>query len=160
MAGSFRLEGGLTSLIGALVLKIGAQGFAHSLHLSSSVSSITKLAAEVGVDYHRNGTQIGTESASEIICQQVVMALPARVALENIKIVPKLTRQRQAELGAVATWMSGHSKVVVEYEKAFWRDAGFSANVISQIGPLSEVHDASSGSNHGSIAKNIWRSGK
>jgi monoamine oxidase len=75
-------------------------------------------------------------------------SLPVRSALENITLVPKLATPRQAELQAVATWMAGHSKVVVEYENAFWRDCGFSGDVISQIGPLSEVHDASSNIKH------------
>jgi len=152
MAGSYRLQGGLTTLIDALVEKIGLLGFGDRLHLSSTVGAITKLADKVSVSYsqpHSGGqSEADSKIDTEIICRQVIMAAPVRAILENVKINPQLDTARQAELEAVATWMAGHSKVVVEYETPFWREAGFSGDVISQVGPMSELHDASSDSNH------------
>jgi monoamine oxidase len=73
----------------------------------------------------------------------VVLALPARVALETLSFQPELALDRQDDLNSVATWMAGHAKAIAIYERPFWREAGLSGDVISQLGPLSEIHDAS-----------------
>ncbi|MBL4671586.1 MAG: FAD-dependent oxidoreductase [Arenicella sp.] len=152
MEGSYRLQGGLIALIDALVNQISLLGFGDRLSLCSTAVAVTKLSDKVRVSYsqpHSRGQSIGGGTIeSNIICQQLVIASPVRSVLENVKIDPQLDTARQAELETVATWMAGHSKVVVEYKKPFWREAGFSGDVISQIGPMSEIHDASSNSNH------------
>jgi monoamine oxidase len=117
-----------------LVNKISELGFGDRLHLSAGVSKINLTGSKIAVSHLRG----------EFLCDRVVLALPARVALESIVFAPKLSAERIAELQAVATWMAGHAKVVVEYQTPFWRTLGFSGDVISQVGPLSEVHDASS----------------
>ncbi|MFT6407005.1 MAG: monoamine oxidase [Arenicella sp.] len=144
MAGSYRLHGGLTTLIDALVENIGELGFGDRLHLASSLSQVSKLANGVGLTYYQSDPRSKDKTRHQLLCQKVVLALPARTVLENIEIQPKLNAERQAELDAVATWMAGHSKVVIEYAKPFWRHAGFSGDVISHFGPMSEIHDASS----------------
>lgn len=152
MAGSYRLQGGLRALIDALVEQIGQLGFGGRLHLSSTVGAVTKLPDKVSVIYSNahSGERSGTDDNvdTEIICRQLVVAAPVRAVLENVKITPQLDTARETELGAVATWMAGHSKVVLEYETPFWREAGFSGDVISQVGPISEIHDASSNDNN------------
>lgn len=40
------------------------------------------------------------------------------------------------------TWMAPHAKFVAHYARAFWRDRGLSGFAHSMIGPLSEIHDA------------------
>jgi monoamine oxidase len=152
MAGSYRLQGGLTALIDALVERIAQLGFADRLRPCSNVEAVTKLADSVSVSYSeshlRDQPKIGREIDSELICRHLVIAAPVRAVLESVKISPQLNIARRTELETVATWMAGHSKVVVEYEEPFWREAGFSGDVISQIGPMSEIHDASSDSKH------------
>lgn len=134
MAGSYRLHGGLSSLINALVEKIAELGFDEHLNLSAQIQKISQ-----------DGDQISLLTSSGVIkCDSAVLALPARAALSNIDFVPKADAKRRAELDAVATWMAGHSKVIAEYDQPFWRHEGYSGDVISQIGPMSEIHDASS----------------
>ena len=142
MAGSYRLQGGLTSLIDALVDRIVKRGFGGRLHLSSTVFKVEKVSNKVCLSYRYSDSK----TELQLLSQQVVMALPARIVLDNIEIYPGLNADRHDELEAVATWMAGQSKVVVEYARPFWRDAGFSGDVISQLGPMSEIHDASSDS--------------
>lgn len=153
MAGSYRLQGGLSALIDALVEQISVLGYGDRLHQSSTVSAITKVAVtkssdKVRVSYSQSDLRVDSKADdridSEILCRQLVIASPIRAVLENVKLHPQLSTARQAELEAVSTWMAGQSKVVVEYEKPFWRESGFSGDVISQVGPMSEIHDASS----------------
>ena len=43
---------------------------------------------------------------------------------------------------AIPTWMAGHAKLVVFFDKPFWREQGLSGDGISRRGPLMEIHDA------------------
>jgi len=69
--------------------------------------------------------------------------MPPRIAMRDIEFSPALSADRISDLNSVATWMAGHAKVVVVFDEPFWRQRGLSGDVISQIGPLSEIHDAS-----------------
>ncbi|HHE05776.1 MAG TPA: hypothetical protein ENK90_01485 [Epsilonproteobacteria bacterium] len=71
----------------------------------------------------------------------VLNTLPPRVAA-NLAYTPLLKEEVLHALQAVPTWMGHVIKVVVVYEKPFWRDAGLSGFVFSHKGPLSEIHDA------------------
>tara|TARA_R110002051_G_scaffold236929_1_gene297983 strand:- start:98 stop:592 length:495 start_codon:yes stop_codon:yes gene_type:complete len=47
--------------------------------------------------------------------------------------------------------MAPHAKYVAVYESPFWRDAGFSGAARSAIGPLTEIHDASTLESDGAL---------
>ncbi len=133
MQGSYRLRGGLIELINALVSKIQELGFGSCLFVNSQVNSLVYSNAEIDVRHH----------GGSFNCQRIVLALPPRVALSNIRFSPSLSREREDELTRVATWMAGHAKVIAEYDTPFWREDGLSGDAISHKGPLSEIHDAS-----------------
>ena len=42
--------------------------------------------------------------------------------------------------------MAGHAKFIAVYDSPFWLDQGLSGDAVSQLGPLREIHDASSSS--------------
>ncbi|MFT6033050.1 MAG: monoamine oxidase [Arenicella sp.] len=146
MAGSHHLQGGLTSLIDALVDRIVKLGFGGKLHLYSTVFRLEKVSNKVCLNYRYSDPKSDSKTELQLSSKHVAMALPARIVLDNIEIHPGLNADRYDELEAVETWMACLSKVVVEYARPFWRDAGFSGDVISQLGPMSEIHDASSDS--------------
>lgn len=134
MAGSYRLIGGMGTLVEALVKIITKLGFGDNLHLSSPVSMVSDRGKQLLI----------SGSFGELAVDKLILALPVRVGLETIRFDPKFSEQRQRELDAVSTWMAGHAKVVAEFEKPFWRHSGLSGDVISQVGPMSEIHDACS----------------
>ena len=74
---------------------------------------------------------------------KVVLAIPPRVVAERIDFEPLLPKQVMQELRATPTWMAGHAKLFVHYQRPFWRDIGLSGDGISRRGPLMEIHDAS-----------------
>jgi monoamine oxidase len=47
------------------------------------------------------------------------------------------------------TWMSAQAKFVAVYTQAFWREQGLAGQAFSQVGPMIEIHDASSTQDEG-----------
>ncbi len=133
MQGSYRVQGGLGTIIDALTTQIVELSNADSLMTNAKAQSI-KLSDKL--------VNISLDSGVQILTEKVVLALPPRVAMQKIEFSPSLPEERKNELNKVATWMAGHAKMVAIYAKPFWREAGLSGDVISQKGPLSEVHDA------------------
>lgn len=128
--GSVRLVGGPQAFIDALVerlpvdsLQTGCQ--AHTVETSSG--SVTLSAAKT----------------AQIQCEHVVVALPPRIALQSLSFAPDMPENLRMALQAIPTWMAPHAKVVVLYDRPFWRDAGLSGRLASQTGPIVEAHDHS-----------------
>lgn len=134
MAGAYRMRGGIQQIVAKLSEKIPTEYLINN-------------AAVTQVEYQQKNmvtTIVCDGLPKEITSKYVVLALPPRVALASIKFTPQFTQKRTDELNAVATWMAGHAKFVAVYNKKFWIDEGFSGDVISHLGPLQEIHDASS----------------
>ena len=85
----------------------------------------------------------GSETEFIIRCQKVVRALPPRLAASTIDLAEVVPRAKLEMMAAIPTWMAGHAKVVVVYERPFWRERGLSGDAMSRRGPLMEIHDAS-----------------
>lgn len=134
MAGSYRIDGGLDRVINRLQNKITEYCGDDAIQLNSQVQKL-KL--------HNDGIELTLANKKTIIANKVIVALPPRVAMATLNFEPVLSEDRVIELNDVATWMAGHAKAIVLYKAAFWREQGLSGDVISQRGPLSEIHDAS-----------------
>ena len=133
MAGSCRLRGGMRQIIAALEQRIAAD----KICLESRLTRLRKVTGSLQADVAVAGESV------EIEAKVAVMALPPRLAIDAIELIPALSQFRESELSAIPTWMAGHAKVIAIYREAFWRNQGFSGDVISQRGPLREIHDAS-----------------
>ncbi len=80
----------------------------------------------------------GTTSADH-----VVVALPPALAAARVGFDPPL-RDRLAGLAAVTpVWMGSTVKVVVQFDRPFWREQGLAGSAISHLGPMREIHDMS-----------------
>ncbi len=84
----------------------------------------------------------GPTGAVTLHASRVALALPPRL-VAGIELSPPLPGPIARLLGAVPTWMAGHAKALVIYDRPYWRDASLSGSAISQRGPLAEIHDAS-----------------
>ena len=49
------------------------------------------------------------------------------------------------------TWMAPHAKVFALYDRPFWREQGLSGMAQSLVGPLSEIHDATTASGRAAL---------
>lgn len=75
--------------------------------------------------------------------ERCIVTLPPRLAANTISFSPDLGGSLRAQMEAIPTWMGFSSKCIVTYAHPFWRDRGFSGFASSHLGPLGEVHDAS-----------------
>lgn len=125
MAGSFRLDGGMIGLIAGLAARLPAD----RLHLGQAVRAVTADGVLLADGQHCRAAH-------------VVLTLPPRLAA-GLRFDPALPDGVLRQLAGIPTWMAGHAKFVAVYDRPFWRDAGLSGDVMSQRGPLAEIHDAS-----------------
>ncbi|MGC1495305.1 MAG: NAD(P)/FAD-dependent oxidoreductase [Sulfitobacter sp.] len=130
MQGSYRLEGGLQSLIDAL-----AKGLPQNhIHLDSVLHRIEQTADGIA-------GFLSDECTTK--ARHVVLTTPPRVAAELITFHPALPVATTDIMHNIPTWMAGQAKAIATYDRPFWRDQGLSGDATSRIGPLVEIHDAS-----------------
>ena len=126
MEGSWRIAGGVSALINALVAKLP-----HArLHLASAVRGVSRDGA------------VTLQTGKHITARQIVLAIPPRVAA-TLTYAPDLSAAQMRALQGIPTWMGSHAKFVATYDRPFWREMGLSGDGISRYGPLAEIHDAS-----------------
>jgi monoamine oxidase len=128
--GSMRVAGGTQALINRLVEDLPP----GTLSTSSAVTRVEVLSDGVTVS-------IGSDPTHELSCEQLLVAMPLRLAASNVAWQPALPKQLEQTLVSVPTWMASQAKVVALYEHAFWRDRGLSGRIASRVGPLVEAHD-------------------
>lgn len=132
---SMRIAGGTGALIEALATPLSVD----QLRLGQRVV----LAQQLG-----GGVRLLSENAqgqtTEFQCSQVILAMPPRIIAQTLCFEPPLNPTDQQRLINTPTWMAPHAKYVAVYDDAFWRDEGLSGMAQSTVGPLVEIHDASS----------------
>ena len=152
MAGSLRLDGGIERLIHALTStphqQVGNRSAmsntpadtayssaSASLHLSTHATAITTTADGLSVSLRRNGQD------EYCRCEHVVLALPPRL-VANMEIESSSLQGLSHKLNSVPTWMAAQAKILLTYATPFWLDDGLSGDAFSQVGPMTEIHDA------------------
>jgi monoamine oxidase len=68
------------------------------------------------------------------------------VLAEALSFDPPLDSAARLRWRETATWMAPHAKFFALYERPFWRAAGLSGAAQSMVGPMAEIHDATSAS--------------
>jgi monoamine oxidase len=130
-----RLTGGVQSLIDALAETIPSA----IVELETRVKKIQlnedgDLTVEAELS---NGMRKNFPAAA------VIFALPPRLVANHIVFSPSLHPNLIADIVKKPTWMAGQAKVVAVYDRPFWRELGLSGYVLSAVGPLEEIYDAS-----------------
>ncbi len=133
MAGSNRLAGGMKRIIDTLAGSLPAE----CIQTSNDVQHIARTADGISLGIR----QFAAESTRPF--SHVILALPPRVVSQRIRFQPELPSIEKQWLDQVPTWMAGQCKFIAEYADAFWLEQGLSGDGFSQLGPLSEIHDAS-----------------
>lgn len=133
---SMRLEGGTASLAAALAQRLPAE----ILRTGSRVVSLALEPSAVTLDV------LKAEGAREsVTAGHVIAAVPPRL-LETISFTPPVDPDSLQLWRETPTWMAPHAKFFAVYPRPFWRDAGLSGTAQSFVGPLAEIHDATSAS--------------
>lgn len=133
---SMRLVGGTTSLVTALARDLPDE----KILLASHVRQMTLSATGVTLMLARTD---GSEQT--LTAEQVIAAAPPRL-LERIGFSPALEATTAQRWRETPTWMAPHAKFFALYDRPFWREAGLSGTAQSFVGPLGEMHDATTAS--------------
>lgn len=133
-AQSMRLVGGSAALVRALAGALPPE----RIRLGERVEAMT---------LERDGVRLaiaGTEPA--VHADLVVAAVPPRLLAATVSFTPAQEPEIAARWRSTPTWMAPHAKFFALYDRAFWREAGLSGTAQSMVGPLVEIHDATTAS--------------
>lgn len=133
MQGSYRLAGGMGTLIDALAGSLDPKRILTETRLVAVRHSAVNISAQLD----QGGAPLKVEA------KRIVLALPPRVIEETIRFEPDLDAAQIQALKNIPTWMAGQAKILAVYDEPHWRNAGLSGDAISHRGPMVEIHDAS-----------------
>jgi monoamine oxidase len=128
---SWRIEGGAQKLVEALQAHLPET----AIRLNTQVKSINQ--TPLNIEALHEG-KLCTYSANKI-----VLALPPRLAQQNIEFNAPLADEITQPWKQTSTWMAAQCKILFIYDKPFWREQNLSGEVFSQRGPLTEIYDGS-----------------
>jgi monoamine oxidase len=140
-ARSFRLAGGTAALVHAIAEALPAD----CVQLNSRVTQLSLEADGVAVHVVRNGDTITVRAS------HVVAALPPRLLAHAVTFSPAIDETTHTRWSSTPTWMAPHAKFFALYERAFWADAGLSGTAQSMVGPMPEIHDATTASGQAAL---------
>lgn len=137
---SMRLVGGTAALVRSLAARLPPEAF----RLGARVTSIAACSggAVVAMEGDRH---------EELLAAQVILAVPPRLAEHAISFEPPIDVAARRRWQETATWMAPHAKFVALFDRPFWRSAGLSGTAQSMVGPLAEIHDATTGSGNAAL---------
>ena len=139
---SMRLTGGTGALIAAIRGRLD--------HTQLRTGQTVRRLCQVG-----SHIELHSEDASGALTtwrvDQVLLALPPRLAEDRITFEPPLPGKLASRWRATPTWMAPHAKYVAMYDAPFWRDQGLSGSARSALGPMAEIHDVSMPGGHAAL---------
>ncbi|MGE0450277.1 MAG: flavin monoamine oxidase family protein [Vicinamibacterales bacterium] len=133
---SMRLVGGTAALVTALARDLPAD----RLLIGTRVTQIALGEANVTVS-----TVDHDGAAGIVVADQIVAAVPPRL-LADVGFSPPLDAATLQRWRHTPTWMAPHAKFFAIYDRPFWREAGLSGTAQSFVGPMGEIHDATTAS--------------
>lgn len=139
---SMRLAGGTGVIIAALAAGLPNE----SIQLGARVTRVALDGREVEV-----GFVDASGSERSIMAAHVVFALPPRLLEATVSFSPALDTATARRWRDTPTWMAPHAKFFALYDRPFWREAGFSGTAQSMVGPLVEIHDATTTSGQAAL---------
>jgi monoamine oxidase len=133
-SGARRLEGGMASLIAAIVKEL-PEG---RLHLGHVLTEVKDMGDRVVLMF-----RVG-DHFSQIEARRVVIAMPPRLVQEHIRFSPELDSATRTAMRDADTWMAAQAKVAISYDKPYWRQEGQSGNafVTHEQAMVGEIYDA------------------
>lgn len=103
----------------------------HNIHLSSPVIAIHQLDSRV---------EVTTTTGNKYLGRKAILAIPSAM-FRDIKISPALPASVQEITSS--SKLGDYTKVIVCYNKPWWRDQGYNGFFMSYIGPVSSARDTS-----------------
>ncbi|NLS00434.1 NAD(P)-binding protein [Rhizobium sp. P38BS-XIX] len=134
---SMRIAGGTAAAIRALAGKLPAD----RIFLRTKVIAMTLMDKGVELNVEAGDTGIRTLTAARVIA-----ALPPRLLETSVTFSPAQDEATVARWRGTPTWMAPHAKFFAVYDRPFWRADGLAGTAQSMVGPMVEIHDATTAS--------------
>jgi monoamine oxidase len=134
---SMRLVGGTTALVQALLRELPPE----KILLGTRITELGLAPDGVVLTVRR-----ANAPASQHFAGMVILAAPPRLLEATMAFSPDLDPKSARLWRETPTWMAPTAKFVALYDRPFWREAGLSGAAQSLVGPLAEIHDASTAS--------------
>ena len=131
---SMRIAGGMQSVVDALLASLPS----HRVQLNSTVTHVHSQE-----NHHSSVILMHNNQPETIETAHVIFAMPLRLLADRVVFTPSLPTETTQHFSSTATWMAAHAKFFAIYDTPFWREEGLSGSASSRIGPLVEIHDAS-----------------
>lgn len=130
---SMRLVGGTASIVSVLAAGLPDR----SIELGARVTEARLDGEEVELAFvEATGIERTCRTAL------VILALPPRLIEATIAFTPAIDETSARRWRDTPTWMAPHAKFFAIYDRPFWREQGLSGTAQSMLGPLAEIHDA------------------
>lgn len=139
---SFRLVGGTASLVDALARNLSR----GQVFLSTRVTKMALMDDGVDLTLER-----AEGEPDRLAAKHVVAALPPRLLEATVTFTPSHEAGTVRRWRNTPTWMAPHAKFLALYERPFWRDIGLSGTAQSMVGPMVEIHDATTASGRAAL---------
>lgn len=136
---SCRVKGGLKQLVDVLAGQLEQTNIIKDHPVRAVRKSDEKWLVKAVLD--------GQEQTFD--ANQLILALPPRLIVKYLTPEQYMSKELVNALQVEQTWMSGQAKFVAVYKEPFWRKNGLSGQAFSHIGPMVEIHDASSSTGSG-----------
>ncbi len=135
--GARRLQGGMAQLIDALAADLPPS----LLHLNHVLTDVCDRGDHVALTFAAD------DDIVEFKARRVVLAVPPRLLEQQVRFEPDLDDVTRGAMRSAETWMAAQAKVVIAYDRAFWREAGHSGNafVTHEQAVVGEIFDACDG---------------
>ncbi|WP_333574055.1 flavin monoamine oxidase family protein [Sphingomonas sp.] len=128
-----RLVGGTGALVRALLPRLQP----GTLMLGTRVRALRLASDGIELGLARGGGH------TSLCAEHVIVTVPPRLLANAVQFEPPLDPSVARRWRETPTWMAPHAKFVALYDRPFWRHAGLSGDAQSAVGPLAEIHDAS-----------------
>ncbi len=120
-----------------------------SVKLAEKLGAIVRLnQAVTRISQDAQGVVVSTEAGAQIRAGHAIIAMPP-VAAGRIAFDPPLPAERHELQQRMP--MGRYYKVIVTYDKPFWRDAGYTGEVASVRGPITASYDDDPGDGSGGL---------
>ncbi len=139
---SMRLNGGSAALVRALAASLPRD----SIQCGTCVTAMALTEGGVCLSIIRPSGREETLFATHVIA-----ALPPRLLEAGIAFSPALEAATARLWRETPTWMAPNAKFFAIYDRPFWREAGLSGTAQSMVGPLMEIHDATTASGRAAL---------
>jgi monoamine oxidase len=136
---SCRVAGGVKKLVNVLAGQLEQT----KIKIEHPVTAIRKSGKKWQVTTVYRGVE------QNFSANRLILAVPPRLIVKYLTPETYMSEGLVKALQAEQTWMAGQAKFIAVYKEPFWRKKGLAGQAFSHVGPMVEIHDASSSTGSG-----------